>query len=132
MKQNKFETNAYFAVVKEFEDIKKCIKDIESKRSSLDFLIDGVVIKVEQSYIRDELGYTSKFPKWAIAYKFEAEQAITTLKKVEWQVGRTGKLTPIGIMEPVDLCGATVRRATLNNFGDITRKDLKVGCPHNF
>lgn len=127
LKQNKFETNAYFAVVKEFEDIKKCIKDIESKRSSLDFLIDGVVIKVEQSYIRDELGYTSKFPKWAIAYKFEAEQAITTLKKVEWQVGRTGKLTPIGIMEPVDLCGATVRRATLNNFGDITRKDLKIG-----
>jgi len=127
LKQNKFETNAYFAVVKEFEDIKKCIKDIESKRNSLDFLIDGVVIKVEQSYIRDELGYTSKFPKWAIAYKFEAEQAITTLKKVEWQVGRTGKLTPIGIMEPVELCGATVRRATLNNFGDITRKDLKVG-----
>ena len=127
LKQNKFETNAYFAVVKEFEDIKKCIKDIESKRSSLDFLIDGVVIKVEQSYIRDELGYTSKFPKWAIAYKFEAEQAITTLQKVEWQVGRTGKLTPIGIMEPVDLCGATVRRATLNNFGDITRKDLKIG-----
>ncbi|MBE5748366.1 MAG: NAD-dependent DNA ligase LigA [Clostridiales bacterium] len=127
LKYNKFETNAYFAVVKEFEDIKKCIKDIESKRSSLDFLIDGVVIKVEQSYIRDELGYTSKFPKWAIAYKFEAEQAITTLEKVEWQVGRTGKLTPIGIMEPVELCGATVRRATLNNFGDITRKDLKVG-----
>ncbi|MBR2371531.1 MAG: NAD-dependent DNA ligase LigA, partial [Clostridia bacterium] len=127
LKQNKFETNAYFAVVKEFEDIQKCIKDIESKRNSLDFLIDGVVIKVEQSYIRDELGYTSKFPKWAIAYKFEAEQAITTLKKVEWQVGRTGKLTPIGIMEPVELCGATVRRATLNNFGDITRKDLKVG-----
>ena len=127
LKQNKFETNAYFAVVKEFEDIKKCIKDIESKRSSLDFLIDGVVIKVEQSYIRDELGYTSKFPKWAIAYKFEAEQAITTLEKVEWQVGRTGKLTPIGIMDPVELCGATVRRATLNNFGDIIRKDLKVG-----
>ena len=127
LKQNKFETNAFFAVVKDFEEIKKCIKDIESKRGSLDFLIDGVVIKVEQSYIRDELGYTSKFPKWAIAYKFEAEQAVTTLEKVEWQVGRTGKLTPIGIMEPVELCGATIRRATLNNFGDIIRKDLKVG-----
>ena len=127
LKDNKFETNAYFSIAKEFEDIKKCIEDIESSRTSLDFLIDGVVIKVEQSYIRDELGYTSKFPKWAIAYKFEAEQAITTLEKVEWQVGRTGKLTPIGIMEPVDLCGATVRRATLNNFGDITRKDLKIG-----
>lgn len=127
LKNNKFETNAYFAVVKEFEDIKNCIKEIESNRNNLDFLIDGVVIKVEQSYIREELGYTSKFPKWAVAYKFEAEQAITTLEKVEWQVGRTGKLTPIGIMEPVDLCGATIKRATLNNFGDITRKDLKIG-----
>ena len=127
LKNNKFETNAYFAVVKEFEDIKNCIKEIESNRNNLDFLIDGVVIKVEQSYIREELGYTSKFPKWAMAYKFEAEQAITTLEKVEWQVGRTGKLTPIGIMEPVDLCGATIKRATLNNFGDITRKDLKIG-----
>ena len=127
LKNNKFETNAYFAVVKEFEDIKNCIKEIESNRNNLDFLIDGVVIKVEQSYIREELGYTSKFPKWAMAYKFEAEQAITTLEKVEWQVGRTGKLTPIGIMEPVDLCGATIKRATLNNFGDIIRKDLKIG-----
>lgn len=127
LKQNKFQTNAFYKVAASFEEIKKYISEIESKRTSLDFLIDGAVIKVEQTYIRDELGYTSKFPKWAIAYKFEADQAITELKEVHWQVGRTGKLTPIGIMGPVELCGATIKRATLNNFGDITRKDLKIG-----
>ena len=128
LKENKFQTNAFYKKADDFETIKKYIKEIEQTRTSLDFLIDGVVIKVEQTYIRDELGYTSKFPKWAIAYKFEADQAVTLLKEVVWQVGRTGKLTPIGVMEPVELCGATIRRATLNNYGDITRKDLKTGC----
>ncbi len=127
LKENKFQTNAFYKKADDFETIKKYIKEIEQTRTSLDFLIDGVVIKVEQTYIRDELGYTSKFPKWAIAYKFEADQAVTLLKEVVWQVGRTGKLTPIGVMEPVELCGATIRRATLNNYGDITRKDLKTG-----
>ena len=127
LKENKFQTNAFYKKADDFETIKKYIKEIEQTRTSLDFLIDGVVIKVEQTYIRDELGYTSKFPKWAIAYKFEADQAVTLLKEVIWQVGRTGKLTPIGVMEPVELCGATIRRATLNNYGDITRKDLKTG-----
>lgn len=127
LKENKFQTNSFYKEAVDFETIKKHIKEIEELRSTLDFLIDGAVIKVEQSYIRDSLGYTSKFPKWAIAYKFEADQAITELKEVVWQVGRTGKLTPIGIMEPVELCGATIRRATLNNYGDIVRKDLKIG-----
>lgn len=127
LKENKFQTNAFYKKADDFETIKKYIIEIEQTRTSLDFLIDGVVIKVEQTYIRDELGYTSKFPKWAIAYKFEADQAVTLLKEVVWQVGRTGKLTPIGVMEPVELCGATIRRATLNNYGDITRKDLKTG-----
>jgi DNA ligase (NAD+) len=73
------------------------------------------------------LGYTDKFPRWAIAYKFEAEESVTTVKKVVWQVGRTGKLTPLAFVEPVELAGATVRKATLNNFGDVLRKDVKVG-----
>ncbi len=127
LKKNKFQTNSFYKTAATFEEIKKHIAEIEGKRTALDFLIDGAVIKVEQSYIRDELGYTSKFPKWAIAYKFEADQAVTELKEVNWQVGRTGKLTPVGIMEPVELCGATIKRATLNNFRDITRKELKIG-----
>ena len=73
------------------------------------------------------LGYTEKFPRFAMAYKFEAEEVTTILKDVIWQVGRTGKLTPLGLVEPVDLCGATVKKATLNNFGDIQRKDVKIG-----
>ena len=76
--------------------------------------------------MREELGYTDKFPRWAIAYKFEAEEAETTVLNVLWQVGRTGKLTPLAEVEPVDLAGATVRRATLNNYGDLMRKDVKV------
>lgn len=127
LKTNKFQTNGFYKKADSFEKIKQFISQIERERTSLDFLIDGAVIKVEQKYIREELGYTSKFPKWAIAYKFEADQAITTLREVVWQVGRTGKLTPIGKMDPVELCGATIQRATLNNFGDITRKDLKTG-----
>ena len=127
LKTNKFQTNGFYKKADSFEKIKQFISQIERERTSLDFLIDGAVIKVEQNYIREELGYTSKFPKWAIAYKFEADQAITTLREVVWQVGRTGKLTPIGKMDPVELCGATIQRATLNNFGDITRKDLKTG-----
>ena len=127
LKANKFQTNGFYKKADSFEKIKQFISQIERERTSLDFLIDGAVIKVEQNYIREELGYTSKFPKWAIAYKFEADQAITTLREVIWQVGRTGKLTPIGKMDPVELCGATIQRATLNNFGDITRKDLKTG-----
>ena len=76
---------------------------------------------------RGVLGFTDKFPRWAIAYKFEAEECVTTVKEVRWQVGRTGKLTPLAELEPVDLAGVTVRRATLNNYGDILRKDVKKG-----
>ena len=120
-------TNAVFERVKTFEEIKAIIEHIAEIRPTLDFLIDGVVIKVDDFAVREELGYTDKFPKWAVAFKFDAEQVQTTLEEVDWQVGRTGKLTPIGKLAPVDLCGATIRRATLNNFGDITRKHLKIG-----
>lgn len=120
-------TNYVFQTAKTFDEIKAEIEKIGQMRSKLDFLIDGVVIKVNDYAVREELGYTDKFPKWAVAYKFDAEQVTTELKEVEWQVGRTGKLTPIGKLLPVELCGATIKRATLNNFGDITRKRLKVG-----
>lgn len=121
-------TNYVFETARTFEEIRAVIEKIGQMRSSLDFLIDGVVIKVNDFGLREELGYTDKFPKWAVAYKFDAEQVTTTLLDVDWQVGRTGKLTPIGLLEPVELCGATIKRATLNNFGDITRKQLRKGA----
>ncbi len=85
------------------------------------------VIKLDDCTEREGLGYTDKFPRWAMAYKFEAEERETTVTDVVWQVGRTGKLTPLAIVEPVELAGATVKKATLNNFGDLTKKDVKVG-----
>lgn len=125
LRHNGMVTNHVFRTAKTFEEIKAVIEEIGAMRSSLDFLIDGVVIKVDDFAIREQLGSTDKFPKWAVAYKFDAEQVTTRLVDVEWQVGRTGKLTPIGNLEAVELCGATIRRATLNNYGDILRKRLK-------
>lgn len=86
------------------------------------------MIKVNDFKVRDKLGYTSKFPKWAVGYKFEAQELTTTLTDVVWQVGRTGKLTPIGVVEPIELAGATIKRATLNNYGDILRKGVKINA----
>ncbi|MBO5773065.1 MAG: NAD-dependent DNA ligase LigA [Clostridia bacterium] len=128
LKDNKFKTNKVFALCNSFEEIKQVIQSINDQRSSFDFLIDGAVVKVNHFAQREILGYTDKFPRWAVAFKFDAEQVATTLKQVDWQVGRTGKVTPIGILKPVELCGATIQRATLNNFDDILRKNLKVGA----
>lgn len=125
LQQNGMLTNFVFEKAKTFEEVKKVIEYIGERRSKLDFLIDGVVIKVDNYAVREQLGYTDKFPKWAVAYKFDAEQVQTKLLDVDWQVGRTGKLTPIGKLDAVELCGATIRRATLNNYGDIERKNLR-------
>lgn len=125
LKKNKFKTEMLY----ESDDIEKIIRRIEEvDRSKLDFLIDGMVIKVDDFSVREKLGYTDKFPRWAIAYKFEAEETTTTLESVEWNVGRTGKVTPLAHVTPVELCGATISRATLNNFNDIRRKKLTEGC----
>ena len=96
-------------------------------RKQEDFLTDGMVIKVCDFATRAVLGHTERFPRWAMAIKFEAEEAITTVLDVQWQVGRTGKLTPLALLSPVEICGATVKRATLNNMGDIRRKQVKIG-----
>ena len=124
LKENRFKTEKLF-VSSDMEQVIKYIASID--RNSLDFLIDGMVIKVNSVPLREELGYTEKFPRWAMAYKFEAEETSTTLLSVEWNVGRTGKLTPLAHLEPVELCGVTVKRATLNNYGDILRKKVKIG-----
>ena len=122
-----FKVFPYFKVCHGENAVIKGIEEIEKGRREIDVLTDGAVIKVDDAALREEMGYTDKFPRWAMAYKFEAEEVTTTLKEVIWQVGRTGKLTPLALLEPVELGGATVSRATLNNYGDIVRKDVKIG-----
>ena len=106
----------------------EAVHAIEQSRGDLDYMIDGAVIKICDFATRDALGYTDKFPRWAIAYKFEAEEVTTLLEDVKWQIGRTGKLTPLAHVSPVELAGATVRKATLNNYTDILRKRVKIGA----
>ena len=124
LKNNKFKTEKICIT----SDIEEIITKIEAvDRGVLDFDIDGMVIKVDDFALRERLGYTDKFPRWAIAYKFPAEETTTTLNDVIWQVGRTGKLTPLALLKPVELCGATVKKATLNNYSDICRKKVRLG-----
>lgn len=99
----------------------------ETKRHSLEFETDGVVIKLDDLALQERAGFTSKSPRWAIAFKYPAQQATTRLTAIEVQVGRTGALTPVAILEPVQLAGTTVSRATLHNEDEILRKDIRVG-----
>lgn len=126
LKREGFKTFDYLKVCKNAEEVFAAIDEIEVERRKIDVLTDGAVIKLNDVAEREEMGYTDKFPRWAMAYKFEAEETTTLLKNVVWQVGRTGKLTPIAELDPVDLGGVTVRRATLNNYGDILRKKVKI------
>ena len=128
LRENGFQVSPYLGSSKGREDLEACIRDIEQRRGELDWLIDGVVIKVGDYSLREQMGYTEKFPRWAVAYKFKAEEAVTKLLDVTWELGRTGKLTPLAHVEPVDFYGVTVRKATLNNLGDIQRKDVAIGC----
>ncbi|URZ15388.1 NAD-dependent DNA ligase LigA [Clostridium felsineum] len=123
-----FPVDEYISECSDIEEIKKEIEYVGSIRSSLDYDIDGVVIVIDDFKTRDYLGYTVKFPKWAIAYKFEAEEATTKLIDVEWNVGRSGRVSPTAILEPVELAGVMVKRATLNNMDDIKRKKVKKGA----
>jgi len=103
------------------------VEEWGEKRAGLEYEIDGVVVKVDDFALQQELGFTSKFPRWAIAYKYPALQAATVVEAIEVQVGRTGKLTPVAHLAPVALAGATVSRATLHNEEEIARKDVRVG-----
>lgn len=126
LKENRFPV---FPYAKEFERIEDVIKEIEvikEERHKLDLLTDGLVIKVDDIRTREVLGYTNRFPRWAIAYKFEAEETTTKLLEVVWNVGRTSKVTPTALLEPVEIGGVTVRRATLNNYDDIERKGVRI------
>ena len=126
LKQNKFLTGKLFEVCSTAQEIEKVATEVDKVKGKLEILIDGLVIKLNSISNREEIGFTAKFPKWAIAYKFEPQELTSTLKSVEWNVGRTGKVTPIAHIEPVELAGATVSRATLNNYEDILRKKVKL------
>ncbi|NLZ24908.1 MAG: NAD-dependent DNA ligase LigA [Clostridiales bacterium] len=127
IKEQGFMTEGEFAVIKSIKEAEDYIRRAEENRPKLDYLIDGLVFKVNDISLRENLGYTEKFPRWAIAYKFKADEETTILKDVIWQISRTGKINPLAILEPVELSGATVKRATLNNIDDIKKKKIKIG-----
>lgn len=128
LKEQGFKVHPFLAVCKDISEVMSAIKGVEKTSKTLDILTDGAVVKVNDFNLRKKLGFTDKFPRWAIAYKFEAEEVTTILEDVIWQVGRTGKLTPLGLLQPTELAGATVRKATLNNYGDLKRKGVMVGA----
>ena len=122
-----FKVNQNRKLVHSMEEVWSFIRSWEAKRDSLPYEIDGIVIKVDRTALQDELGFTGKAPRWAIAYKYAARGGITKLENVRWQVGRTGKLTPVAELAPVAIGGTTVRNATLHNMDEIERLGVKIG-----
>ena len=110
-----------------FEEVRSAVDRWESERADLDFETDGVVVKVDDRGLQAELGSTSKSPRWALAFKYRAEEATTVVRGISVQVGRTGTLTPVAHFDPIVLAGTTVKRATLHNYEDLARKDVRVG-----
>jgi DNA ligase (NAD+) len=123
----KFPVNKHMELVNDLEGVKRFYESIEKIRDSLPYEIDGVVIKVNSLVQQERLGTIAKSPRWAIAYKFKAKQAITKLKKITLQVGRIGTITPVAELEPVFLAGSTISRATLHNADEIKRKEIREG-----
>ena len=122
-----FQTTGVFEKYTDFTELEKSIDKWHDKRKTLDYETDGLVIKVNNFSLYETLGYTTKSPRWAIAYKFPAEQVKTKLLDVTFQVGRTGVITPVAELEAVNLSGSVVKRASLHNFDEIRRKDIKIG-----
>ena len=127
MKRWGLKCNPHTACHKSIDDVQHYYEQWVEKRHDLPYETDGIVVKVDRLSYQNELGATSKYPRWAIAYKFNAQQAITTVEKIEIQVGRTGVLTPVAILKPVLLAGATITHATLHNEQEIQTKDIRVG-----
>ena len=122
-----FKTTGIFEEYSDFKTLEKSIEKWRIKREKLDYETDGLVIKINDFSFYETLGYTTKSPRWAIAYKFPAEQVKTRLLDVTFQVGRTGVVTPVAELEAVNLSGSVVKRASLHNFDEIRRKDIKIG-----
>ena len=127
MKTNGLNISPFVRPAQTIEEALEAVHQIEKERETLDFLIDGATIKITDMRTREVLGTTDKFPRWTIAFKFPAQETVTKLLKITWEVGRTGKLTPLAHLSPVDICGVTVKRATLNNYDDICRKRVRIG-----
>jgi len=122
-----FNTNPLNKLVRTVEDIKKNYKKIETERSTIDYDLDGLVYKVNDLSLQNRLGFVSNSPRWAIAHKFSAEKGFSIIKNIEIQVGRTGALTPVAKIEPVNIAGVVVSNATLHNEDEINRKDIRIG-----
>ncbi|HLW86931.1 MAG TPA: NAD-dependent DNA ligase LigA [Terriglobales bacterium] len=122
-----FKVNSSRKLAKDFDEVWKFIEQQETRREKLPYEIDGIVVKVDRTSLQDELGYTGKAPRWAIAYKYAARSGITQIENIVPQVGRTGKLTPVAWLKPVPIGGTTVSRATLHNMDEIERLGVKIG-----
>jgi DNA ligase (NAD+) len=120
-------THPHFQRCASFEEVREFVDRWEGARTGLDFETDGVVVKVDDRRLQEELGATAKSPRWAFAYKYRAEEATTVVREISVQVGRTGTLTPVAHFDPIVLAGTTVKRATLHNYEDLARKDVRVG-----
>ncbi len=127
LKKSGFRVNPYYKLCKSIDEVIAYCDSWESKKDALEFEVDGMVLKVNDIAQRESLGFTSKSPRWAIAYKFPAEKALTEVQDIIVQVGRTGAITPVAILKPVHLSGTTVSRATLHNFDEIARLGVKIG-----
>ncbi|MBC8287733.1 MAG: NAD-dependent DNA ligase LigA [Nitrospinae bacterium] len=123
----RFPINQYNRLCENFESALALIEEFREKRKELDYEVDGLVIQLNSLAHRKQLGETSKFPRWAVAYKYEAEQAVTQIMDIVCQVGRTGSITPVAELQPVLISGSTVSRATLHNEDEINRKDIRIG-----
>ena len=122
-----FPVNRHWRRCASVEQVRAFVEEWDEKRHGLDFETDGVVVKVDARALQEELGATAKSPRWAVAYKYAPEEATTVVRSIEVQVGRTGVLTPVAHFDPVQLAGTTVQRATLHNYEDLARKDVRVG-----
>lgn len=127
LKKLGFKVNPNIRLVKDIKGAIEYCKEWENKRFDLDYATDGVVIKVNSFAYQQELGFTSRAPKWATAFKFPPEEITTTLLDIEWGVGKTGAVTPVAVLEPVLLAGSTVSRASLHNYDEIKRLDVRIG-----
>ncbi len=125
-KKNNFDQTGYAKKYTSLKDIYNYVYEIEKKRSSIEFDIDGMVIKINDLDLQRMLGNTNKFPRWAIAAKFSSEEALTQIEKIELQIGRTGAITPVARLKPINIGGVIVSNATLHNFDEIIRKDIRI------